>query len=687
MIKKVLIPVLCLLISPAILRAQEKSNEQKRLILLDSISSPSYIAWDYMLDELKIYGRVNSKEETLFSFFKTTSYGSSDELIARLSGVNMIRRGNYALEPVIRGLSAGQLIVTLDGMRILGACTDKMDPVTAYVEPQNLESVTITHGTGGMESGSTVGGHMNLRLKDASLGDEQSLSGSAGVRYQSNSASRMFQLGLRHNKLHYGWRINSVYRKSANYHAGGGEEIPYSGYEKVNSSVNGKFLMANKNLLEVDILGDYAWDIGYPAIPMDVSVASALLGGLTYTSFSPYPWAEEVEFKVYGNHVYHVMDDSHRINVVMPMNMPGRTTTFGGYMAGTLQGKAKHQMEAKLDYYQTLAHAEMTMDPDGESPMFMLTWPDIKRNVVGIAVVDNYYLGKESFLTGSIRLDLSRTGLISDLGKRQFSIFPYKVKDWYFKAIPNVNLNGNFLISKKVKANLRLGFGERLPNESEQFGFYLFNSFDGYDYIGFPNIQAEKSWQGETGVTFVTKKTELGFTVFGYVFRKYILGIYKPELSTMTMGAKGVKEYQNISSARLYGTEAIFTFIPDNSFDLVSAIKYSIGNDANNKPLPLIPPLKINLSIRYHHSGFVLILEEEMATKQNRVSSAVDENSTPSYFVSNIRISKKMDNKWNGLKMDAGVDNIFDRYYREHLDWGDVPRPGRNVYLGLIYTF
>ncbi|WP_109700215.1 hypothetical protein [Chitinophaga deserti] len=32
-------------------------------------------------------------------------------------------------------------------------------------------------------------------------------------------------------------------------------------------------------------------------------------------------------------------------------------------------------------------------------------------------------------------------------------------------------------------------------------------------------------------------------------------------------------------------------------------------------------------------------------------------------------------------QLNAGVENIFDAYYCEHLDWGNIARQGRNFYL------
>ena len=55
---------------------------------------------------------------------------STEKVLQSVPGVNMIRRGNFAQEPTIRGLNAAQINVTIDGMMVFGACTDKMDPVS-----------------------------------------------------------------------------------------------------------------------------------------------------------------------------------------------------------------------------------------------------------------------------------------------------------------------------------------------------------------------------------------------------------------------------------------------------------------------------------------------------------------------------------------------------------------------------
>ena len=53
---------------------------------------------------------------------------SIDEHLGRLSKVEMVRRGNYAWEPVVNNMATERVSTTIDGMKIFYACTDKMDP-------------------------------------------------------------------------------------------------------------------------------------------------------------------------------------------------------------------------------------------------------------------------------------------------------------------------------------------------------------------------------------------------------------------------------------------------------------------------------------------------------------------------------------------------------------------------------
>lgn len=85
-----------------------------------------------MLQEVQITATQKSRQSNLYHFFSTNGAATTEDILARMPEINLIRRGSYGMEPVIRAYNTGQVQLLLDGMRIHGACTDKMDPASIY---------------------------------------------------------------------------------------------------------------------------------------------------------------------------------------------------------------------------------------------------------------------------------------------------------------------------------------------------------------------------------------------------------------------------------------------------------------------------------------------------------------------------------------------------------------------------
>src|SRR5690606_11324295 len=102
----------------------------------------------YILETLT-FEAVQFEHDTLQNFYRSNPAATTEEVLSRMNGLSLIRRGPYGQEPVVHSLQNGQINVTIDGMRIFGACTDRMDPVTIYLEPQNLSFIRTMTGTQG----------------------------------------------------------------------------------------------------------------------------------------------------------------------------------------------------------------------------------------------------------------------------------------------------------------------------------------------------------------------------------------------------------------------------------------------------------------------------------------------------------------------------------------------------------
>lgn len=178
----------------------------------DSIKSNSYIGIEVTLDEMIIQDSADSLNSPNYNFYKNNPLNSTDDILSRLSGISMVRRGNYAWEPTINGLSGGQINVCIDGMRMFGACTDKMDPISSYVESNNLESIQIEKGSAGSVHGSSVGGTVSFNLKKPKFSSP--LSGSISSRYETVSKGFSQMASFNHGSDNFAVRLNAGFRLS-----------------------------------------------------------------------------------------------------------------------------------------------------------------------------------------------------------------------------------------------------------------------------------------------------------------------------------------------------------------------------------------------------------------------------------------------------------------------------------------
>src|SRR5690606_36727196 len=120
------------------------------------------------IEEIEIMATVKKKIET---DMKMTV--SVDEFLASSEQISFIKRGGYAWEPLLNNMRAERSTDTLDGMHVFGACTDKMDPITSYVQSNTLSTIDITSGQARSIHRATVAGTIDLKRKPPPFGMER----------------------------------------------------------------------------------------------------------------------------------------------------------------------------------------------------------------------------------------------------------------------------------------------------------------------------------------------------------------------------------------------------------------------------------------------------------------------------------------------------------------------------------
>ena len=613
---------------------------------------------------------------------------STEKILSRSGRIDLVKRGNFAFEPILNGMGSERINLTIDGMKIFGACTDKMDPVTSYVETNNLKNFTISNGAAGSKQGASIAGSIDMETTGAKFSSSTAWTGEVGSGYNSTSDGLNGLVSLNRSSKKFAFNANGVYRKNNSYKSGGGAVVPFSYFEKWNAAFSGKYMATERDLISFDVIIDEGHNIGYPALPMDVEFAKAHIYGLTYKHYPKAQSIDQLTFKAYANNVSHSMDDTQRPNVFMHMDMPGWTKTYGAFADIEMTLKT-HKINAKIDGYHSNSLAEMTMYPNDEAPMFMLTWPDVDKLDFGAFIQDAIQISNKNLIQLNARIDYLLNTVRSQFGIDQASVLNQDLSGNDIRIIKSASATFQRTFSKQIKAWITGGYAERAPSVTEQYAFYIFNAYDGYDYIGKVDLNSEKALQADVGLTY-NPSEKLAFTVsgFNYLITDYIIGKIKPELDAMTNNSAGVKASENINQARISGGSLAFSYNPAEKIEFSSQFSYVYGKTYSGSPLPLIPPLKNTTSIRFSFTKPAFIsFQLETAAKQNRLNPDFGESATPAFTIFHLRGGYTFNFKETRLSANAGMENIFDTEYSAHLDWGGIPRPGRNIYFNLTFGF
>ena len=606
---------------------------------------------------------------------------SIDEHLKELNHVDLVRRGSYAWEPVVNNMQTERLSTTIDGMKIFYACTDKMDPVTSYVESGNLQSISLNSGLdGNPQATGNIGGSLDLKLRKAGF-DNDPFHASLSAGHEWNGHVQVYGADAALSSHRTYLNAGAFYRHADNYKVGSGEVLPFSQFQKVNVFTNAGLRLAEKDMLEATFIFDRATDVGYPALNMDVAKAEGLITSLSYKHlFSKASW----ETKVYYNHITHEMDDTKRPDVAIHMDMPGKSWTAGVYSLLTTSLK-QHDLALNYDLYYNRLFADMTMYPGGAAPMYMVTWPDVGTLNTGFALTDNVRIGRNQSLRLSAKLAWQQQKLNDEEGYHALRVFFPGMQDAYHQTTGRIAANYQLSISNS-QLSIGAGWGSRAPTVTEAYGYYLNNTFDQYDYIGNPSLKNESAVELNGAVKWhPTARVNVALDGNVFFFSNYIIGQFETRLSPMTVDAEGVKVYGNISHATIANVSLTLDWQISERFSWNKKVSYSSGRDADGDPLPLISPISWQSEWIYRHKRFQAQAMVKGNARQSSYGEKYGETAAAAWTIINLSAQYDVVFHDSRFVVRAGVENLLDKQYATYADWNHIPQKGRNIYLNLTF--
>jgi iron complex outermembrane receptor protein len=581
------------------------------------------------------------------------------DYLKNIPGFSAVRKGGTDGDPVLRGLAGSRLNVLMDGQYILGGCGMRMDPPTAYVFPEAYDRITVLKGPQTVVHGGGNLAGTALFERRTSAFEEPGTRAFGGVLVGSFD---------RHDELldvtggaPAGFaRVIGTNTSSNDYEDGAGNKV-HSAYTRWSTSLIGGWTPDPDTRVELSVDRSDG-EARYADRAMDGTLFDRTGYGMKFEKSGISPLLEKLEAQVYHNYVDHIMDNYSlrpKTAAMYMINNPDRTTQ-GARVAGQLSVATRTSLNVGIDYQKTThpALGERMTVPDIDA---IARKPDMTFESTGVFAETEHALDDQQRLIGGLRFDRlnvdneKTTGsgaLSSDTDRTKAAFVRYEQE-----TAPQTYYVG-------------LGHAERPADWWERS---TYNNFF---------LEPEKSNQLDAGVIHATEKWRASLSVFYANIDDFIL-------------TRNNNTARNID-ATTHGAEADLAYALGGSWKTTATLAWTHGDNlTDDVPLAQMPPLEGRLGLVYDDKTWSFGVLARAVDNQDRVQVGYgsivgqDIGPTPGFTVYSLNAGYRPK---KGTLISAGIDNLFDKTYAEHLSRSGaavagytqttrVNEPGRNLWL------
>lgn len=634
------------------------------------------------------------------------------DVLQSIPGVSLGRIGGHGGEPYIRGQSQTRINIIDDGAFIHGGCPNRMDPPTAYLSVDGIDSLIVDKGYATVTSGpGGPGGTVRATRKSPVFLGDKSYQGSVYGGLNSNAWTRSTGGDIAAGAEWGYLRAEANYEYAQDYRDGANRSIR-SSFSSHGGRAELGLTPTNDDLIRLSVQTERVEDALFAGTGMDSPLSETLvLRGSLGHDFAPGGLISRLDVSAYGGAVDHVMDNfSLRTRTGTVMKVNSESDTFGGALS--LKGES-HGLKFKLgtdvqvnnrDAVRFMGARE-AVNNDDESLIQSYTWPDINLSQVGLyAEVDRPLAPGQNLIAG-LRYD--RVSFSADKADR-VAIMPAQSANTLYQNYYGVRAtdrnenNVGGLLRYQVKLSdaytLFTGLSRSVRTaDATERGIAQNNATAASRWIGRPDIAPEKHHQVDIGAEASFSNWSVGGTVYYDRVNDFILrdkargqdGILLNDDATV---------YRNIS-ANLAGLEVSgkVRFMEQWSFAAQAAFTYGENQD-DNRPIAQIPPLELTASLERRSEDLMVGLRMRAASRQTRAdiedgnNSGLDLEKTGGYAVFDLYSEVVA---FHPVSISFGITNLFDKVYANHLSRSNafdpevvqINEPGRSFFLRAHATF
>lgn len=192
-------------------------------VIAEETTLPTISVTAPAVQETQSLNSTNFDEEAVQSLVPTTSDTAS--LLKNIPGLELQGSGGVSSLPVIHGLADDRLRIKVDGMDLISACGNHMNPALSYIDPTNVSNISVFAGiTPVSVGGDSIGGAIIVESaapEFAEAGEGLLKKGEIGAFYRSNGNAKGDNLSATIASETLSMTYQSSTTESENYIAGG----------------------------------------------------------------------------------------------------------------------------------------------------------------------------------------------------------------------------------------------------------------------------------------------------------------------------------------------------------------------------------------------------------------------------------------------------------------------------------
>ena len=621
------------------------------------------------------------------------------DYLKTIPGFGVIRGGGTNGDPVLRGMFGSRLNLLAGDGALAGACPSRMDNAMSYIAPETWDGLTVVKGPQTvLWGGGAAAGTVRFE-RDIPYFPEPGVEAQGSLLAGSNGRNDQVVDFAAGNASFYG-RVTANRSEADDYEGGDGNPV-HSGWLKWNADAAFGWTPDEDTVIEASV-GRGDGEARYAGRGMDGSKFDRTSYGLRFEKKHMEGALSEAEANLYYNDIDHVMDNYTLRDPdpggAMPMPMASNVThrTAGGRAALTwrrdhwgLTGgiDARASRHARRSAMGRGAYAAQPWNVDARF-----------RQAGAFAELHWHISGRHHLITGA-RLDRAEAE-----DRRMHAVGAGHGHGDPATPMPNPTAGmtrSETLPSAFVRYEQNVpgsglswyagvGHTARMPDYWE-----LFSPNHGPD--GAPNafagVQPERTTQLDLGMNYTGESIDAWVSVYAGRMRDYILFDY---------GMHGTTRAGN-ADADIRGGEAGVEWRPAEHWKLGGSLAHAWGELADSgQPLPQMTPTEARLSAAWDNQRWSVGALLRIVSSQDRVSESLgnvvgrDLGASSGFAVFSLNGGYRFS---ESVQLTAGIDNLFDRTYSEHLNLAGnsafgypaepvrINEPGRTAWVKLNLAY